>query len=81
MPPEPSFFLQWKGTKACYDFYCQCNPEEPQHFDGYLGDVFTCGNPSVVEDDKEHGDSRTYCGKKWRLPHTFSDGIEEITDA
>ena len=73
--------LQWKGTDACYDFYCSCNPEEPQHFDGEFGDLFTCGNPSVVADDEEAGESRTYCAKTWRLPHTISEGIEEVSSA
>ena len=84
MPGETvklSFFLQWKNTQACFDFYCPCNPGEPQHFDGHFGGEFTCGSPSVLADDEEYGDHRTYCGKKWRLPHTISEGIEEVHSA
>jgi hypothetical protein len=53
--------LQWKGTDACYDFYCPCGwegaddavyPYAP-HWDGYSGVQFQCGG----------------CGQWWHLPH------------
>jgi hypothetical protein len=59
-------FLQWKGTDACYDFYCPCNPEEPQHFDGLLGDMFTCG--SEQEDDSAEPPAAGWCGRTFQLP-------------
>ena len=57
--------LQWKGTDACYDLYCPCNPDEPQHWDGLFGQWFTCG--SEPEDDRDP--DLTYCGKIWWLPN------------
>ena len=30
--PSPYVFLQWKGTDACFDFYCKCGAH--CHFDG-----------------------------------------------
>lgn len=57
--------LQWKNTDACYDFYCPCNPEEPQHWDGYFGQWFICG--SEPEEDRDPG--LIYCGKTWWLPN------------
>lgn len=72
-------FLQWKGTNACYDFYCPCNPGEPQHFDGFFGGTFICGgdrtedNPTPVPEP-----GRTYCGKRWQLAWTIS--AAEIVD-
>jgi hypothetical protein len=72
-------FLQWKGTEACYDFYCPCNPEEPQHFDGFFGDTFTCGQ-GLDDYDKAKSliEKIVYCGKKWRLPYTLT--AAEIED-
>jgi hypothetical protein len=70
-PALADVFLQWKGTDACYDFYCTCNPDVPQHFDGMFGGTFRCGG------DREEGaeprpDARvTYCGATWRLECTL----------
>lgn len=72
---EPRFFLQWKNTHACFDFYCPCNPEEPQHFDGYFGGTFTCGSADWDED--VDGPEPSWCGRTWQLPHTFGVGIKE----
>lgn len=74
----PEFFLQWKNTEACFDFYCPCNPEEPQHFDGHFGQVFTCG--SSEWDAFADGPEPEWCGRKWHLPHTFTEGITEVAD-
>lgn len=27
-------YIQWKGTDACLDFYCDCDPSEPAHLHG-----------------------------------------------
>lgn len=62
-------FLQWKGTEACYDFYCTCNPDEPQHFDGMFGGEFTCGSTWSKGDDVP---AEAWCGKRWRLPWTLT---------
>ena len=74
--------LQWKGTDACYDFYCPCNPEEPQHVDGMFAQWFTCGKPNgdVKVYDRQGNDitadsghdldpDLTYCGRTWWLPN------------
>jgi hypothetical protein len=55
--------LQWKGTDACYDFYCPCGwrgPDDPRseeidtnHRDGYFQQWFTCGG----------------CHRVWWLPN------------
>jgi hypothetical protein len=66
--------LQWKGTDACYDLYCECSPEMNQHFCGFFGDTFICGQPNGGHGDPEEWDNYppdgpAYCGKKWRIPH------------
>jgi hypothetical protein len=33
-------FIQWKGTDACFDFYCECG--EHCHFDGFFAYVVQC---------------------------------------
>lgn len=33
-------FLQWKGTDACFDFYCDCGVQT--HFDGYFAYWVRC---------------------------------------
>ena len=70
-------FLQWKGTDACYDFYCPCSPDWPQHFDGYFGGTFACGG----EKDDDGSDPPGFCGKKWRLPFTLSAAEIEDDDS
>jgi hypothetical protein len=55
--------LQWKGTDACYDFYCPCgwegsdDPSDPDlpdsHRDGMFMQEFQCGG----------------CGRWWHLPN------------
>ena len=55
--------LQWKGTDACYDFYCPCGwqgSEDPtsdapnNHVDGFFAQEFQCGG----------------CGRWWHLSNT-----------
>jgi hypothetical protein len=54
--------LQWKGTEACYDFYCPCgwqgsddpaSDEPDNHEDGFFKQEFQCGG----------------CGQWWHLPN------------
>src|SRR5258708_29254678 len=53
--------LQWKGTDACYDFYCPCGWEgadnsfdgPSNHEDGLFKQEFQCGG----------------CGRWWHLPN------------
>lgn len=33
-------FIQWKGTNACFDFYCKCGFQS--HYDGYFAYVVQC---------------------------------------
>lgn len=33
-------FIQWKGTDACFDFYCECGTQG--HHDGYFAYVVKC---------------------------------------
>ena len=64
--------LQWKNMEVCFDFYCQCNPEYPQHLDGEGLSLqqFTCGAGHDCDDETppcdpdEHG---PFCGKTWHL--------------
>jgi hypothetical protein len=60
--------LQWKGTDACYDLYCPCNPNDPQHWDGMFGQWFTCGKSDPGEPDDEPP-AVPWCGKVWWLPN------------
>src|ERR1700723_629744 len=43
---EPSVFLQWKGTDACFDFYCECGAH--CHFDGDFAYFVQCPHCQVV---------------------------------
>lgn len=57
--------LQWKGTDACYDFWCPCGWEGPDpadepdakhnHEDGFFKQEFQCGG----------------CGRWWHLPNAL----------
>jgi hypothetical protein len=38
--PEPHVFLQWKGTDACLDFWCDCGFWG--HFDGRFAYALRC---------------------------------------
>ncbi len=38
--PEPSVFVQWKGTDVCMDFHCECGAH--CHFDGYFAYTVKC---------------------------------------
>jgi len=38
--PEPHIFLQWKGTDACLDLWCDCGFWG--HFDGMFAYVLRC---------------------------------------
>jgi len=38
--PEPYAFIQWKGTDACFDFYCDCDGFN--HFNGDFAYVVKC---------------------------------------
>lgn len=35
-------FLQWKGTDACFDFWCECGAQS--HFDGLFAYQLKCGS-------------------------------------
>lgn len=52
----PFVRVQWKGTDACFDLWCECSLTDPQqafgHFDGYQAYAIECTN----------------CGRKWDLP-------------
>ena len=43
---EPHAWLQWKGTDACLDFYCECG--EHTHFDGMFAYHLQCGKCGSV---------------------------------
>ena len=43
---RPRAFLQWKGTDACFDFYCKCGAY--CHFDGYFAYYVKCPHCSTV---------------------------------
>ena len=51
--PEPSVYIQWKGTDVCMDFHCDCGAF--CHFDGDFAYVVQCPHcktlwqmPSIV---------------------------------
>lgn len=44
--PEPSAFLQWKGTDACFDFHCTCGAF--CHFDGYFAHYVQCPHCNTI---------------------------------
>lgn len=61
--PEPSAFIQWKGTDVCMDFHCECGAF--CHFDGDFAYTVRCPHcktvwemPCVVYPRK--ADKRTY---------------------
>ncbi len=43
---EASVFIQWKGTDACFDFYCTCGAN--CHFDGYFAYTVKCPHCNTV---------------------------------
>lgn len=45
-PERPSAFLQWKGTDACFDFYCKCGAH--CYFDGYFAYMVECPHCKTV---------------------------------
>ena len=59
--------LQWKGIDACYDFYCPCNPEFPQHKDGIFAQEFTCGVPQDDDELTPEWRAVKFCGRTWHL--------------
>ena len=72
---DPELFLQWKNIPdVCFDFYCPCNPGEPQHFDGHTFGRFTCGSAEWDDDD---GPEPDWCGRQWELPWKIRAGIKE----
>lgn len=44
--PQPSAFIQWKGTDVCMDFHCQCGAF--CHFDGDFAYLVRCQHCGVV---------------------------------
>lgn len=46
MTTQPSAFLQWKGTDACFDFYCVCGKHV--HCDGYFANYVECPHCNTV---------------------------------
>lgn len=63
--PEPSAYIQWKGTDVCMDFHCECGAF--CHFDGDFAYVVKCPHcgsiwemPSTVYPRK--ADGRTFSG-------------------
>lgn len=53
--------LQWKGTDACYDFYCPCGMDDDDlglgnHCDGLFQQWFACSG----------------CGRVWCLPNRIA---------
>lgn len=44
--PEPSAFIQWKGTDVCMDFHCECGAF--CHFDGDFAYTVKCPHCSTV---------------------------------
>lgn len=46
--PEDRIYIQWKGTDACFDFYCDCGLQS--HLDDYGAYAVKCpGCGSVYE--------------------------------
>lgn len=45
-PTQPYVFLQWKGTDACLDFFCECGFSG--HFDGYFAHYIRCRNCGAI---------------------------------
>jgi hypothetical protein len=42
----PYAFIQWKGTDACFDFYCKCRAH--CHFDGYFAYYVQCPHCKTI---------------------------------
>lgn len=44
--PQPSVFVQWKGTDVCMDFHCECGAF--CHFDGFFAYTVQCPHCKTV---------------------------------
>mgnify|MGYP001593034448 FL=1 len=44
--PEPSAYIQWKGTNVCMDFHCECGAF--CHFDGDFAYTVKCPHCDTV---------------------------------
>jgi hypothetical protein len=71
--------LQWKNIDACYDFYCVCNPEFPQHRDGDFQQQFTCG-AGACEDDTRRPASQTSTARSADGPGTCPTRSQRTRD-
>lgn len=43
---EGNVFIQWKGTDACFDLWCDCGVH--LHMDGYFAYAVKCGNCGAI---------------------------------
>lgn len=44
--PEPSAYIQWKGTLVCMDFHCECGAN--CHFDGAFAYTVKCPHCETI---------------------------------
>jgi hypothetical protein len=55
----PTIWMQWKGTDACFDFWCACTDEDPEgdfgHADLRFAYAIECAR----------------CGRKYDMPQTL----------
>lgn len=79
--PEPSAFIQWRGTDVCMDFHCGCGAF--CHFDGDFAYTVKCPHcetvwemPSTVYPRK--ADEKTY--EYWRNNPKVLDADESHVD-
>ena len=43
---DTHIFIQWKNTKACFDFNCECGSQF--HFDGYFAYAVKCSGCGLI---------------------------------
>ena len=80
--PEPSAFVQWKGTSVCMDFHCECGAF--CHFDGDFAYAVKCPHcgavwemPSIMYPRK--ADNRTH--QHWREnPKMMAPDEDHVSD-
>lgn len=55
----PTIWIQWKGTKVCFDFWCECVKETP---DENFGHADIDWNAYAIQCAR--------CGRKYDVPQT-----------
>lgn len=84
--PEPSAWIQWKGTNVCMDFHCECGAF--CHFDGDFAYTVKCPHcetiwemPSTVYPRKADERTQGYWRENPKELEPDGDLVQEVSGA